>query len=102
MSERYWSENSIIYTDGSFEVLWGRWGNSPDKCLGVHWCKSEESYPCPKLYGGELGWLVVPSFLTMSILKELLACVMANPSWNTVGVDGIVDAIRECAEQDSK
>ncbi len=90
----------MLYTDGYFEALWGRWQNGTKKCLGIHWLETEESYPCPKLYGGELGWFVIPSFLTMSILKDLLTCVATNSSHGSADV--IIAAIRECAEQTQK
>lgn len=100
MSERYWSDERKLYTDGCFEALWGRWQNDTKKCLGIHWLETDESYPCPKLYGGELGWFVIPPFLVMSILKDLLACVVTNPSHGSADV--ILAAMRECAEQTSK
>lgn len=100
MSERYWSDAVRLYSDGCFEVLWGRWQNDKNKCLGIHWLKTEESYPCPMLYGGELGWLVVPEFLTLSILKDILVRSTADHACGMV--DAIVDAMREYVEQSSK
>ena len=100
MSERYWSDEKRLFSDGYFEVLWGRWQDGTNKSLGFHWLKTEESYPCPMLYSGELGWLVVPPFLTLSILKGLLAYIMANPDFGTASA--ISDAMREYAEEYSK
>ena len=99
MSDRYWSDDSRkIYSDGSFEVLWGTYKRDKRKVLGVHWCNTNDTYACPKLYGGELGWLVVPYFLTASILNCLLLTVRANPKCGSS--DEIVGVINEVATQE--
>lgn len=100
MGERYWSGETRLYSDGYFEVLWGVYKSGLKKVLGVHWCETSESYPCPKLYGGDLGWLVVPPFLTLSTLNGLLSDIKTNPSHGAI--DGILCAIKEFAEQDMK
>lgn len=97
MSEKYWSNEKKLYSDGSFEVLWGNWKDDPHKTLGIHWIDSDESRACPKLHGGEVGWLVVPPILTLTILNQLLSTIDASPECGSPVA--ILEAIGEFSSQ---
>lgn len=96
MSEKYWRDEVQIYSDGAFEVLWGYWKCDTRKTLGVHWTKTEGSVCCPVLKDGTHGWLVIPSFLVLSTLNNLLAEVRHCSSHGSKEL--IHKAIREFAE----
>lgn len=65
-----WSDILVLYDDGEYSAVWGRFRNSSRRMLGVRWNgkHGEVGYPNQ---GGHPLWYVEPSFLERSIILAL-------------------------------
>lgn len=66
-----WSDVIDLYDDGEYSAIWGRYGNSLQRDLGVRWNGYGDSKGFP-LSSGHPVWHVEPDFLARAILEELL------------------------------
>lgn len=66
-----WTEISVLYDDGMYSVIWGRFRLNRIKSLGVRWngAEGEKGYPS---FGKYPLWYREPEFLIMPILRGLL------------------------------
>ena len=67
--------DAIVFNGSNFSVAWGTWDNK-EKMLGMRWNTSDASNPSdvgyPKTFGHPV-WFMIPTELTVAILKGLLS-----------------------------
>jgi hypothetical protein len=102
-----WSEIIVLYDDGVYSVIWGRFRRRPYKDLGARYNVGDNpggrGYPS---LGGHPLWYVEPSFLIESILvglrQQLLEAKRSNTkfhSQNDAYLRNIEIALRQAKQQ---
>lgn len=95
-----WTEISVLYDDGMYSVIWGRFRNNRIKSLGVRWNggAGEKGYPS---FGKYPLWYREADFLDMPILRGLLEKHQgATPSPKTEAyIQRIEVALKEAESQ---
>lgn len=87
-----WGNVIDLYDDGDNSAIWGSYGGSANKCLGVRW-NGGQSHGYPNQGNNPL-WYVEPDFVTKNILLELLSRVNNNSG---IGhLQNILQALKEC------
>ena len=67
-----WSaDTKIIFDDGEFSAIWGKYDNGPRNVLGLRWNGSEDWIGFPSTRGVPT-WFVVPTPITGAVLSSLL------------------------------
>jgi hypothetical protein len=65
-----WSDILVLYDDGEYSAVWGRFRNSSHRMLGVRWNGKEGEVGYPN-QGGHPLWYVEPPFVERSIILGL-------------------------------
>ena len=66
-----WSDASVVFDDGEFSTIWGRYDDGKRKVLGLRWNYGEGEIGFPSS-SGHPTWFVVPSEITGAVLASLL------------------------------
>ena len=66
-----WSDASVVFDNGEFSAVWGRYDNGKRKVLGLRWNYGEGEIGFPSS-SGHPTWFVVPSEITGAVLASLL------------------------------
>ena len=96
-----WTDILILYDDGQYSAIWGRFRKRPARCLGVRWNgNADEPQGFPNARGYPQ-WHVEPSFLTVAVLTGLLEELAS--ATKTADTDrynaNILEALREVTMQ---
>ena len=65
-----WSDIIVVYDDGEYSAIWGRFRCRPYRVLGVRWNKADGEIGYPSAFGRPQ-WYVEPDFLARPVLLAL-------------------------------
>jgi hypothetical protein len=69
---RKWADIEVLFDDGSYSVISGRYDGGNHSVLGMRWNGTEGELGYPNMAGNPV-WHVVPEFLAIAILQALLS-----------------------------
>jgi hypothetical protein len=95
-----WSEIMVVYDDGNYSAIWGRFRNRDYKEVGVRWNGGPGEYGYPS-QGRNPTWYVEPPYMSEAVLLGLLEkLLISNTGPNhDQHVGNILVAIREAKQQ---
>ena len=95
-----WSDAVVLFDDGVFTAIWGRYEEGPKRVLGLRWNgddKDNGDIGYPKTFGHPT-WFVVPTEITGAVLSSLLERVWKGG--HGIGkADEITSAYQEFTQQ---
>lgn len=93
-----WSaDTKIIFDDGEFSAIWGKYDNGPRNVLGLRWNGSEDWIGFSSTRGVPT-WFVVPTPITGAVLSSLLERVLKG-GYGADKVEAITSSYREFEQQ---
>jgi hypothetical protein len=96
-----WSEITVVYDDGNYSAIWGRYLDRNYKEVGVRWNGGPgEEFGFPS-QGRNPTWYVEPPFMSEAVLLGLLEALLTSNTGpnHQQHVENILFAIREAKQQ---
>lgn len=74
-----WTDILVLYDDGEYSAIWGRYKKGSCRVMGVRWNGREDTVGYPNQGRNPL-WYVEPDFLARPVLLGLQAKLSASPN----------------------